>query len=345
MSNLLKASIIFLTYNQEKYVEEALLSALAQDHPNLEIIIADDGSTDRTLAVIEALLAEHPRGHVARILPAEPNMGLVKNWNRATQAADGDFFVAMAGDDISAIARTSAMAAIFVKDPEVMAIFSQVSVIDASGAILHQNREKREPKYACYRRTESRIALDFWSGAPVLGACGAYRRPLRDEFGSILHAHSEDDPYVYRALLIGAVAYTPQNLVSWRWHGLNLSMGKLRDETSPAEVLRRRAMSFVGRKDACRQHELDLRSANTHGRLSPAAYELEVGKLAQLVQLYDLGYYTLAPGTSAGTWLAVAFRLLRHAGCERRTLAYVLRSAIKRFAPVSLRLKYSRPST
>ena len=340
---MLKASIIFLTYNQEKYVEEALRSALAQDYPNLEIIIADDGSTDQTLAIIGSVLAAHPRRQVARILSPEPNMGLVKNWNRATQAASGDFFVAMAGDDVSAAGRTAAMAEIFAQDVSVMAVFTQVSVIDAAGAVIHQAREKRAPKYTCFRRTESRNALDFWSGAPVLGACGAYHRQLWDEFGPILHAHSEDDPYVYRALLLGAVVYTPQNLVSWRWHGVNLSMGKLLDESSPAEVLRRRAMTFIGRKDACRQHEIDLRSATANGRLTKDAYELEDSKLAQLVKLYDLGYHTLAPGTSVGSWLAVAFRLLRHARCERRTVAYVLRSAVKRFAPVRFRLRYSRP--
>jgi len=341
---MLKASIIFLTYNQEKYVEEALRSALAQDYPNLEIIIADDGSTDQTLAIINRVLAGHPCRQVARILPVEPNMGVVKNWNRATLAASGDFFVTIAGDDISAVGRTAAMAEIFAKDQGVMAVFTQVSVINADGAVIHHDREKREPQYTCYPRSESMNALDFWSGTPVLGASGAYRRQLLDEFGPILHAHSEDDPYVYRALLIGLVAYTPQNLVSWRWHGLNLSMGKLLDESSPAEVLRRRAMSFIGRKDACRQHEIDLRSANANGRLTKAAHELEVSKLAQLVQLYDLGYHTLAPGTSIGSWLAIAFRLLRYAGCEKRTWAYVLRSAVKRIAPVKVKLRYSRPA-
>ncbi len=342
---MLKASIIFLTYNQEKYVEEALRSALAQDYPDLEIIIADDASTDRTLAIIEVVLAEHPWRTAVRILPPEPNMGVVKNWNRATRAASGDFFVTMAGDDVSAPGRTAAMAEIFAHDGSVMAAFTQVSVIDAAGAVIHQNREKRAPEYTCFRRTASSNALDFWAGTPVLGACGAYRRQLLDEFGPILHAHSEDDPYVYRALLIGSVAYTPANLVSWRWHGLNLSMGKLLDESSPAEVLRRRAMSYVGRKDACVQHEKDLQVANANGRLTKPAYELESRKLVELTLTYDLGYHTLAPGINPFSWLTIACRLLKQTRCEKRIFGYVLRSAIKRFAPVKVRLKYSRPTT
>ena len=272
-------------------------------------------------------------------------MGVVKNWNRATLAASGDFFVGMAGDDISAIGRTSGMAEIFAKDQCAMAVFTQVSVIDAEGSVITHDREKREPSYSCFQRSESENALDFWSGAPILGACGAYRRQLLDEFGPVLHAHSEDDPYVYRALLIGAVAYTPQNLVSWRWHGLNLSMGNLLDESDPEVILRRRAMLFIGRKDACIQHKKDLHTAYVKGFLTKTAYELETRKLAKLPLIYDLGFYTLAPGASFVSWMEIAIRLLRGSSCKKKTWGYVLRSAVKRVVPVKVRLRYSRPKS
>ena len=46
-----QVSVIFLTYNQEKFVAEALRAALAQHFHDYEIIIADDGSTDATMSI------------------------------------------------------------------------------------------------------------------------------------------------------------------------------------------------------------------------------------------------------------------------------------------------------
>lgn len=94
---MLKASLIFLTYNQETFVQEAIVSVLNQDYENIEIIISDDGSTDQTLAIIERTVSAHPRGATAVFLPKEVNMGLVKNWNRAVKAATGEILIAAAG--------------------------------------------------------------------------------------------------------------------------------------------------------------------------------------------------------------------------------------------------------
>ena len=50
-------TIIIPAFNHEKYVGQALLSAIQQDYANLEILVIDDGSTDRTADVIEDVLA------------------------------------------------------------------------------------------------------------------------------------------------------------------------------------------------------------------------------------------------------------------------------------------------
>ena len=45
-----KVSVIMAVYNAEAFVDEAASSVLEQDHPNLELVISDDGSTDGTLS-------------------------------------------------------------------------------------------------------------------------------------------------------------------------------------------------------------------------------------------------------------------------------------------------------
>lgn len=56
-----KVSLIMTTYNSIEHIEETLQSALSQDYPNLEIVIADGLSTDGTVEVIRRY-AEGSRG-------------------------------------------------------------------------------------------------------------------------------------------------------------------------------------------------------------------------------------------------------------------------------------------
>ena len=68
-------SVIIPAYNAERYVESALRSVMAQTYTNLEILVADDCSSDGTLSVIERLAAEDARITVFR--NAE-NRGIVR---------------------------------------------------------------------------------------------------------------------------------------------------------------------------------------------------------------------------------------------------------------------------
>lgn len=93
-----KASIIILTYNQEKSVGRAIESILRQkcDFP-FEIIIADDGSPDSTREITEDYARKYP--DIIRMMPVCANRGLVDNYFDAVEMSRGEYIGDCAGDD------------------------------------------------------------------------------------------------------------------------------------------------------------------------------------------------------------------------------------------------------
>lgn len=84
-------------YNEELLVNETILSAINQTYKNLEIIISDNGSTDKTPVVIENLIKNDNR---IRFIQHPKNNGVVYNFNYVKGEAKGDFFMWLGGHDI-----------------------------------------------------------------------------------------------------------------------------------------------------------------------------------------------------------------------------------------------------
>lgn len=86
-----------LTYNQRHLVRETLASVVPQTYPDVEIVVADDGSTDGTQEIIAEIARQHPR-----IVPAmgERNLGIAGNFNRALAHCTREFVAYLGSDDV-----------------------------------------------------------------------------------------------------------------------------------------------------------------------------------------------------------------------------------------------------
>ena len=96
-----KVSIIIPIYNVEPYIEACILSVVNQTHPNLEIILVDDCSTDQSLCKAEQLLKQSP--HEWKIVSHAVNRGLSAARNSGTDAATGTFIYYLDSDDYIAV--------------------------------------------------------------------------------------------------------------------------------------------------------------------------------------------------------------------------------------------------
>lgn len=91
-------SICVITYNQKQFIHETLASVLNQDYDNLEIVVADDGSTDGTAEIVIDYAQRFP----GKIIPivGGPNLGITGNSNRGLSACEGKYISFLGGDDL-----------------------------------------------------------------------------------------------------------------------------------------------------------------------------------------------------------------------------------------------------
>lgn len=91
-------SVIMTTYNHERYIAEAIESVLRQQTSfGVEIVVGEDCSTDRTMAIVRDYERIYP--DCIRIITSEENVGWRKNYRRTIAAARGKYIALLDGDD------------------------------------------------------------------------------------------------------------------------------------------------------------------------------------------------------------------------------------------------------
>ena len=90
-----KVTVLMPVYNGERYLKEAIESVLAQDFPDFEFLIINDGSTDSSGAIISSYT--DPR---IRTVDNGENIGLVNTLNKGLELASGEYIARMDCDDI-----------------------------------------------------------------------------------------------------------------------------------------------------------------------------------------------------------------------------------------------------
>jgi glycosyltransferase involved in cell wall biosynthesis len=123
-------SVVIPSYNREKYIEEAVNSVLSQELPigwSLEIIIADDGSTDKTVKILESY------GNKITLLKLKHSGKPAVPRNAALKVAKGELLAFQDSDDLWVKGKLKKQIPLF-DDGKVMLSFGQAEIIRADGS-------------------------------------------------------------------------------------------------------------------------------------------------------------------------------------------------------------------
>jgi tetratricopeptide (TPR) repeat protein len=232
MCDLPVVSALVAAYNAEPFVAEALESALAQDWPGdrLEIIVVDDGSTDGTAAVVEALAAAHP-GRIRLIRQA--NAGACGATNTAFAAARGELIALLDADDAWPAGKLRAQAAVLAARPEVGLVYGDMRVVDAQGRVLHESfLDGQDPP-------QGRCLGALLESNDATASSLLFRRTLAAPIPD--GVPYTDWWFAARAAQQSEIAYLAEPRTLYRFHGGNLTLGT---EGAARERELRKAIAF-----------------------------------------------------------------------------------------------------
>lgn len=126
-------SVCLPVYNGEKFVGMALQSVLGQTLENIELIISDNASTDRTAEICQDAAARDRRVRYSR---SQVNVGLARNHNRAFALARGEYAIWMGHDDEMADTYLSRCVERLALEPSAALCFSDSCDIDEHSKAL-----------------------------------------------------------------------------------------------------------------------------------------------------------------------------------------------------------------
>jgi glycosyltransferase involved in cell wall biosynthesis len=183
-----KLSVIMPVYNRERYVVSALRSLVRQrDAADLDIVVIDDGSTDRSVEAVRSMMVENP---CIRLFQ-QSNMGVARARNAGLRQlpADAEFVSFLDSDDISLAGRFKTDLARFGANPGLELTYSLMTLADRI------DDERLEPAVDSRTMTLRGISL----------STAVFRRSLVERTGQFDEAfeQAEDTDYLLRVFETG----------------------------------------------------------------------------------------------------------------------------------------------
>ena len=160
-------TIYITNKNYGKYINQSINSALRQNFKNFELLIIDDGSTDKSKKIIE----KYRKKKNVRIFYRK-SKGLLKNINFAIKASRGKFIFRLDADDYL---DPNALMILYKKikeNKEIAMVYSDYYLIDSKGNFLNLNRNVSLEKHSTLK------------DIPAHGACSLIRKICLEEVGS-----------------------------------------------------------------------------------------------------------------------------------------------------------------
>lgn len=207
-----KISVITVTYNASRYLERTILSVKSQIEAQIEYLIIDGGSTDKTLEIIE-----HYKSDI-NYWCSEPDEGLYDAMNKGLQKASGDYvWFLNAGDTFQNERTISEIQCIAEKSDMPDILYGETDLVDVKGIYLGPRRLKAPLKLSW---------KDFRMGMLVCHQAFVVRREMAPLY-DLSYRYSGDFDWCIRCMKSAQkIVNSRQRLVNYLYEGLTTANRK-----------------------------------------------------------------------------------------------------------------------
>jgi glycosyltransferase involved in cell wall biosynthesis len=206
------------TYNGERFLPQQLASIAQQSRLPDELVVCDDQSTDRTVAILREFAAS--AAYPVRVFENERNLGFAVNFERAIRLCDGDLIALSDQDDIWYPNRLERSEQEFTNHPQTALVFSDADLIDEQNHLLGETLWQRLGFVG--KRKRDLLAGRFVVLAKhrfVTGATVMFAANLREHFLPIAPGWIHDEWIALMTAAFSDLRPIDQPLIRYRIHG------------------------------------------------------------------------------------------------------------------------------
>lgn len=256
-----KVTIFMAVYNGEKYIRQAIDSALEQSFRDFELLVIDDGSTDNSMAIVKAYSDKR-----IRVLQNETNLGLFLTRNKGVQEARGQYFATLDCDDIAPAERLETQLKYFRDNPGCVMCGGRIKYIDQQSAYIG--------KFAALRGDEDFLKslllfTNIFSNSTTMIDINVLRE-LQYRKG---YEPAEDFDLFERVAAAHKVGFINQFLSYYRVHDSNISTIKSENRKKAEREIIERQLERYGFE--CNNDNLDLHLRFTTAEFDFSKYDIE----------------------------------------------------------------------
>ncbi|WP_279583356.1 glycosyltransferase [Fodinicola feengrottensis] len=284
-------SVIVPAYNEKEGIAQTLQSLAASAHPEIEVIVIDDGSTDGTAQIARALAL--PDVRVVSI----PNGGKANALNHGLELARHDLVVMLDGDTVFEAATIGRLIRPFA-DPKVGAVAGNVKVANRARMVARW----QHVEYVIGFNIDRRMYDVLQCMPTVPGACGAFRRSALVEVGGMSDDTLAEDTDLTMALC----------RAGWQVVYEETARGWTEAPTSVGQLWRQRYRWSYGTMQAMWKHRRAIVERGASGRfgrlglLGLALFQVVLPVFAPLIDILAVdGLVFFNPVTTAVGWVAM----------------------------------------
>ena len=223
-------SAIVPSYNHEAYIEECILSIVNQTYQNIELIVIDDGSKDRSREILERLQKQYDF-----VLVFQENQGVSKTLNKAIrQYAHGKYIACLASDDFIMPDKIERQVRFLEENPEVDVVFGKVYMVDEKSQIIN-DRKIFEPFDEPVKKIPFELLIE---NNRIPAPSKLMRRDSWEKCGGYNeNTIIEDFDLWLKIAHQGNIVYLNDYFAYYRWHWQNVSTQVLKIYTATWELV------------------------------------------------------------------------------------------------------------